>query len=79
LKKIKKIYSSFLNSKSYLSSSGITNDDDPSLGLIKSNSRILQNEIPLGEKIINDIALDKTYNNLFTASSNSIKIWDLRQ
>jgi hypothetical protein len=57
----------------------MTNDEDSTLGLIKSNSRILQNEIPLGEKIINDIALDKAYNNLLTASSNSIKIWDLRQ
>lgn len=57
----------------------MTNDEDPTLGLIKSNSRILQNEIPFGEKIINDIALDKANNNLLTASSNSIKIWDLRQ
>lgn len=46
---------------------------------IKSNTRVLQNEMPIGEKIINDLTIDKYGRNLFTASGSSVKIWDMRQ
>jgi hypothetical protein len=41
---------------------------------------VLQNEIPFGEKLINDLVIEKYGNhNLFTAAGNSVKIWDLKQ
>jgi WD40 repeat protein len=62
-----------------LNSSGLAHDGDVSLNLVKSNNRILQNEIPFGEKIINDLVVDSTGSGLYTASGSSVKVWDLRQ
>lgn len=62
-----------------LSSSGISCDGDITAGLTRTNTRVLQNEIPFGEKIINDFAIDKSEQNFFTASGSSVKIWDLRK
>jgi len=62
-----------------LSSSGLSCDGDITAGLTRTNTRVLQNEIPFGEKIINDFAIDKSEQNFFTASGSSVKIWDLRK
>lgn len=62
-----------------LSSSGATCEGDITAGLTRTNTRVLQNEIPFGEKIINDFAVDKSEQNFFTASGSTVKIWDLRK
>ena len=62
-----------------LSSSGLACDGDITAGLTRTNNRVLQNEIPFGEKIINDFAVDKSEQSFFTASGSSVKIWDLRK
>lgn len=65
-----------------LSSSGLSHEGDSvmnHLSQIKTNSRLLQNEIPFGEKLINDLVVDSTGLTLYTASGSSVKIWDLRQ
>jgi WD40 repeat protein len=63
-----------------LCSSGLANDGDLiSLSQVKMNSRISQNEIPFGEKIINDLVVNEYGTCLYTASGSSVKLWDLRQ
>lgn len=61
-----------------LNSSGLTNSNDLMLGQLRNNNRVLQNEIPFGEKLINDLVVDKSGNYLLSASGSSVKIWDLR-
>jgi kinesin family protein 4/21/27 len=75
-----------------LYSSGLTQDaSDLGLGgvggggiggsMVRStnSSRLLQNEIPFGEKLINDLVVAVDGTGLYTASGSSVKVWDLRQ
>ena len=60
----------------YYSSSGTVFDGE--VGMYRS-TRTLQNEIPSGEQLINDIIVNKNGSRLYTAAGNSVKIWDLKQ
>lgn len=59
-----------------LSSSGTVTDGE--VGIYRSQ-RTLQNEIPTGEQVINDIYVNKSGTRLYTAAGNSVKIWDMSQ
>jgi kinesin family member 21 len=59
-----------------LSSSGTVTDGE--IGIYRSQ-RTLQNEMPSGEQLINDIHVNKSGTRLYTAAGNSVKIWDMSQ
>lgn len=61
------------------SSSGLANDGETIVNQIRPNSRVLNNEIPFGEKLINDIVAASNGHDLYVAAGDSVKIWDLKQ
>ena len=61
-----------------LNSSGLSDAGDDGGSETNHHHRSLQNEMPFGEKLINDLAVAQDACTLYTASGSSVKFWDLR-
>ena len=44
-----------------------------------SRQRVLTNQMAAGENAVQDMAINSTGTVLYSASSNTVRIWDLRQ
>lgn len=67
-----------LNNFYFIFSYNLLIDFSSSSGIV-NNGSVMSSQIPVGEILLNDIALNNYGRTLYMASGDKVKIWDLRK